>query len=42
MNDHDDQKGASPEDIRHSLKGWAFFFVLITAIFGAAYALVEM
>jgi len=42
MDDHDNQTGASPEDVRHALKGWAFFFVLMTAIFGVAYALVEL
>ncbi|WP_281058913.1 MULTISPECIES: hypothetical protein [unclassified Mesorhizobium] len=42
MDEHDDQKGASPEDVRHALRGWGFFFVLMTAIFGVAYVLVEM
>nr|WIE92048.1 hypothetical protein P9270_002230 [Mesorhizobium sp. WSM4875] len=38
----DDPKGASPEDMRHASRGWAFFIVMTTAIFGAAYALIEM
>ncbi|WP_280953096.1 hypothetical protein [Mesorhizobium sp. WSM3864] len=38
----DDSKGASAEDVRHALKGWAFFLVVTTAIFGVAYALIEM
>lgn len=42
MDDYDNQKGASPEDIRHALKGWAFFTVIMATIFGAAYALIEM
>jgi len=36
------EKGAAPEDIRHALRFWAFYFVLVAAIFGLAYALVEM
>ncbi|WP_280951244.1 MULTISPECIES: hypothetical protein [unclassified Mesorhizobium] len=42
MDDYDNQKGAKPEDVRHALKGWAFFLVMMTAIFGVAYALIEM
>lgn len=42
MDEHDDQKGVSPKDVRHALRGWGFFFVLMTAIFGVAYVLVEM
>ncbi|MDG4892678.1 hypothetical protein P9272_03625 [Mesorhizobium sp. WSM4976] len=42
MEDSDNQKGAKPEDVRHALKGWAFLPVIMTALFGAAYALIEM
>ena len=42
MNDFDNQEGAKPEDVRAALRGWAFFAVLMTCIFGLAYALVEM
>jgi len=43
MSDHNDgNKGASPEDIRHSLRGWALFIALTTAIFGVAYVLIEL
>lgn len=41
MDDYDNRKGASTEDIRHALKGWALFIVIMGAIFGAAYALIE-
>ena len=42
MNDFDNPEGAKPEDVRAALRGWAFFAVLMTCIFGLAYALVEM
>jgi hypothetical protein len=42
MEDSDNQKGAKPEDMRHALKGWAFLLMIMTALFGAGYALIEM
>jgi hypothetical protein len=42
MNEYDDQKGAKPEDVRAALKGWAFFAVITSIVFGVAYALIEM
>jgi hypothetical protein len=42
MHDDDHQNGAKPEDVRAALRGWAFFAVLMTGIFGVAYALIEM
>ncbi|WP_281401974.1 hypothetical protein [Mesorhizobium caraganae] len=42
MDDYDNQKGAKPEDVRAALRGWAFFAILMTGIFGLAYALIEM
>ncbi|MER9274686.1 hypothetical protein [Mesorhizobium sp. M0643] len=38
---HDNQKGAEPEDVRAALKGWAWFGVLMSIVFGVAYVLIE-
>ncbi|WP_352566357.1 hypothetical protein [Mesorhizobium sp. M0103] len=42
MDDYDNQKGAEPEDVRAALKGWAWFGVLMSIVFGVAYVLIEM
>ncbi|MEV8641489.1 hypothetical protein AB0V79_29535 [Mesorhizobium ciceri] len=42
MDEYDNQKGAKPEDVRAALNGWAFFAAATLAIFGVAYALIEM
>ncbi|WP_281407765.1 MULTISPECIES: hypothetical protein [unclassified Mesorhizobium] len=42
MEAYDNQKGPKPEDVRHALKGWAFFIAGTLAFFGAAYAYIEM
>lgn len=40
--EYDNQKGANPEDVRAALRGWAFFAVLMTGIFGLGYTLIRM
>lgn len=42
MDDYDNEKGAKPEDVRASLKGWAWFIALTLGIFGSAYAWIEV
>jgi hypothetical protein len=42
MNEHDEEKGAKPEDVRAALKGWAFFTAVTVLIFGVAYAWLEV
>lgn len=42
MNEYDKEKGATPEGVRATLRGWTLFIVVTLGIFGAAYAWIEI